>query len=205
MSAEWLLRSLLQVCGAVAQLVARLVRIEKVRGSIPLSSTKPYLCEPTPTRSSSGFLVLPPAVTPATVRPGRPRARRGAGGVPSGVLGAGRCRGAFGTFWAFPVAASQLGASSWANGSVSSARSTLPSLSMISLRKKPWLICRGSSRRGRRRCFSMSDMIPGKALGPLAQFLLSTRGFGSEQSSARESQTDTEGADTRGLREAFRV
>ena len=39
-----------------------------VRGSNPLSSTKPCLCEPTPTRSSSRFLVLPPAVTPATAR-----------------------------------------------------------------------------------------------------------------------------------------
>ena len=32
--------SLVTPQGAVAQLVARLVRIEKVRGSIPLSSTK---------------------------------------------------------------------------------------------------------------------------------------------------------------------
>ena len=80
-----------------------------VRGSNPLSSTKPSLCEPIPTRSSSGFFVVPPAVTPASVGPGRPRVPRGGGGVSPGVLSVGRCPGAVGVFWASRVTFCQLG------------------------------------------------------------------------------------------------
>ncbi len=81
MSAEWLLGSLPQDRGAVAQLVARLVRIEKVRGSIPLSSTKAALLEPWPTKAQPSrsapvrsSVQAPstwgPAVVPAPVIPG---------------------------------------------------------------------------------------------------------------------------------------
>ena len=79
MSAEWLLRSLLQVCGAVAQLVARLVRIEKVRGSIPLSSTKAALLEPWPTKAQ------PSRSAPVRSSVQAPR-RRGAAVVPAPVI-----------------------------------------------------------------------------------------------------------------------
>src|SRR5690606_3622086 len=50
---------LIEPLGAVAQLVARLVRIEEVRGSIPLSSTLGLLLEPLPALRSWSRISTP--------------------------------------------------------------------------------------------------------------------------------------------------
>ena len=76
MGVRRLLRSQPQVRGAVAQLVARLVRIEKVRGSIPLSSTNPYLGSATRTPV--------PLLSRAQAR--LRQGRRGAGGGGSALV-----------------------------------------------------------------------------------------------------------------------
>ena len=66
-----------------------------------------------------------------------PRAIRGGWGVSLSVLGVGRCPDALGVFGVSRVAFCQSGVRSWVNGSVRSARSTVSSLLIISLRKKP--------------------------------------------------------------------
>ena len=71
--------SLLPVSGAIAQLVARLVRIEKVRGSIPLSSTSirrsGVMLSPQPVRSPSAVVRIA-ALSGPLPRPGPRRISR---------------------------------------------------------------------------------------------------------------------------------
>jgi hypothetical protein len=62
------------ICGAMAQLVARLVRNEKVRGSSPLSSTKKFMVRNTDIVDAAKRLIL--AALLFLINCGRQRLRR---------------------------------------------------------------------------------------------------------------------------------